>query len=92
MATGTRATLWYCLAYAGKALYQYAAHNQQGSIMSEIDIKRVVEQLDQLAVEVRVLNFEHGFTSEFNIDRAASTMRNIAGKLDNIQKQIKEQQ
>jgi hypothetical protein len=59
--------------------------------MSEIDIKRVIQQLDQLAVEVGVLNLEHGFTSEFNISRAASTMRNIAGKLDNIQKQIEEQ-
>ena len=59
--------------------------------MSEIDIKRVVEQLDQLAVDVRVLNFEHGFTSEFNINRATASMLNIAGKLDNIQKQIEEQ-
>ena len=60
--------------------------------MSEIDIKRVVEQLDQLAVDVRVLNLEHGFTSEFNISRATASMLNIAGKLDNIQKQIEEQQ
>ena len=59
--------------------------------MSEIDIKRVVEQLDQLAVDVRVLNFEYGFTSEFNISRATASMLNIAGKLDNIQKQIEEQ-
>jgi hypothetical protein len=59
--------------------------------MSEIDIKRVVQQLDELAVDIRVLNLEHGFTSEFNISRATSSMLNIAGKLDNIQKQIEEQ-
>jgi hypothetical protein len=60
--------------------------------MSEIDIKRVVQQLDELAVDIRVLNLEHGFTSEFNISRATASMLNIAGKLDNIQKQIEEQQ
>jgi hypothetical protein len=59
--------------------------------MSEIDIKRVVQQLDELAVNIRVLNLEHGFTSEFNISRATASMLNIAGKLDNIQKQIEEQ-
>ena len=59
--------------------------------MSEIDIKRVVQQLDELAVDIRVLNLEHGFTSEFNISRATASMLNIAGKLDNIQKQIEEQ-
>lgn len=59
--------------------------------MSEIDIKQVISKLDELAVDISVLNLEHGFTSEFNISRAASTMRNIAGKLDNIQKQIEEQ-
>jgi hypothetical protein len=59
--------------------------------MSEIDIKRVVQQLDELAVDIRVLNLEHGFTSEFNISRLTASMLNIAGKLDNIQKQIEEQ-
>ena len=59
--------------------------------MSEIDIKQVISKLDELAVDISVLNLEHGFTSEFNISRTASTMRNIAGKLDNIQKQIEEQ-
>ena len=60
--------------------------------MSEIDIKEVVKQLDELAVDIRVLNLEHGFTSEFNISRLTASMLNIAGKLDNIQKQIEEQQ
>jgi hypothetical protein len=59
--------------------------------MSEIDIKRVVQQLDELAVDIRVLNLEHGFTSEFNVNRLTTSMLNIAGKLDNIQKQIEEQ-
>jgi hypothetical protein len=59
--------------------------------MSEIDIKRVVQQLDELAVDIRVLNLEHGFTSEFNVSRLTTSMLNIAGKLDNIQKQIEEQ-
>ena len=59
--------------------------------MSEIDINKVVQQLDELAVDIRVLNLEHGFTSEFNISRVTSSMLNIAGKLDNIQKQIEEQ-
>jgi hypothetical protein len=81
----------YCLVYAGKALYQYTVHNQQGSIMPEIDIKRVVQQLDELAVDIRVLNLEHGFTSEFNVSRLTASMLNVAGKLDNIQKQIEEQ-
>lgn len=59
--------------------------------MSEIDIKRVVQQLDELAVDIRVLNLEHGFTSEFNVSRLTASMLNIAGKLDNIQKRIEEQ-
>jgi hypothetical protein len=59
--------------------------------MPEIDIKRVVQQLDELAVDIRVLNLEHGFTSEFNVSRLTASMLNIAGKLDNIQKQIEEQ-
>jgi hypothetical protein len=59
--------------------------------MSEIDIKRVVQQLDELAVDIRVLNLEHGFTSEFNVSRLTASMLNVAGKLDNIQKQIEEQ-
>jgi hypothetical protein len=59
--------------------------------MSEIDIKRVVQQLDELAVDIRVLNLEHGFTSEFNVSRVTASLLNIAGKLDNIQKQIEEQ-
>jgi hypothetical protein len=59
--------------------------------MSEIDIKRVVQQLDELAIDIRVLNLEHGFTSEFNVSRLTASMLNIAGKLDNIQKQIEEQ-
>ena len=60
--------------------------------MSEIDIKRIVQQLDELAVDIRVLNLEHGFTSEFNVSRITASLLNIAGKLDNIQKQIEEQQ
>ena len=60
--------------------------------MSEIDIKRVVQQLDELAVDIRVLNLEHGFTSEFNVSRVTTSLLNIAGKLNNIQKQIEEQQ
>jgi hypothetical protein len=59
--------------------------------MSEINIKKVVQQLDELAVDIRVLNFEHGFTSEFNISRATASMLHIAGMLNNIQKKIKEQ-
>jgi hypothetical protein len=59
--------------------------------MPEIDIKRVVQQLDELAIDIRVLNLEHGFTSEFNVSRLTASMLNIAGKLDNIQKQIEEQ-
>jgi hypothetical protein len=59
--------------------------------MSEIDIKQVINKLDELAVDIRVLNLEHGFTSEFNVSRLTASMLNIAGKLDNIQKQIEEQ-
>jgi hypothetical protein len=59
--------------------------------MREIDIKEVVNRLDELAVDIRVLNLEHGFTSEFNISRVTASLLNIAGKLDNIQKQIEEQ-
>lgn len=33
MATGTRATLWYCLAYTGKALYQYASKKNKTSTL-----------------------------------------------------------
>jgi hypothetical protein len=60
--------------------------------MSEIDIKQVISKLDELAVDIRVLNLEHGFTSEFNVSRVTASLLNIAGKLDNIQKQIEEQQ
>jgi len=59
--------------------------------MREIDIKEVVNRLDELAVDIRVLNLEHGFTSEFNVSRVTASLLNIAGKLDNIQKQIEEQ-
>jgi hypothetical protein len=59
--------------------------------MSEIDIKKVVQQLDELAVDIRVLNLEHGFTSEFNVSRLTASMLNIAGMLANIQKRIEEQ-
>jgi len=59
--------------------------------MSEINIKKVVQQLDELAVDIRVLNLEHGFTSEFNVSRATASMLNIAGMLANIQKRIEEQ-
>jgi hypothetical protein len=59
--------------------------------MSEIDIKQVINRLDELAVDIRVLNLEHGFTSEFNVSRVTASLLNIAGKLDNIQKQIEEQ-
>jgi hypothetical protein len=59
--------------------------------MHEIDINKVVQQLDELAVDIRVLNLEHGFTSEFNISRATASMLNIAGLLANIQKRIEEQ-
>ena len=59
--------------------------------MSEIDIKEVVNRLDELAVDIRVLNLEHGFTSEFNISRVTASLLNIAGMLANIQKRIEEQ-
>jgi hypothetical protein len=60
--------------------------------MSEIDINKVVQQLDELAVDICVLNLEYGFTSGFNVSRVTASMLNIAGMLDNIQKKIKEQQ
>jgi hypothetical protein len=59
--------------------------------MSEIDIKQVVEQLDQLAVNVRVLNFEYGFLTEENSSKLQFLMLRTANALDKIQKQIEEQ-
>jgi hypothetical protein len=59
--------------------------------MSEIDIKKVVNRLDELAIDVRVLNLEYGFLDVDSSDQLRSLMLRAAGKLHVIQKQIEEQ-
>jgi hypothetical protein len=59
--------------------------------MSEIDIKQVINRLDELAINVRVLNLEHGFLDVDSSDQLRSLMLRAAGKLHVIQKQIEEQ-
>jgi len=59
--------------------------------MSEIDIEKIVNQLDDLAVNIRVLNFEYGFLTEENSSKLQSLMLRTANALDKILKQTKEQ-
>jgi hypothetical protein len=59
--------------------------------MREIDIKEVINRLDELAIDVRVLNLEHGFLDVDSSDQLRSLMLRAAGKLHVIQKQIEEQ-
>jgi hypothetical protein len=63
----------------------------KGSIMSEIDIEKIVNQLDDLAVNIRVLNFEYGFLTEENSSKLQFLMLRTANALDKILKQTKEQ-
>jgi hypothetical protein len=59
--------------------------------MRDIDIKEVINRLDELAIDVRVLNLEHGFLDVDSSDQLRSLMLRAAGKLHVIQKQIEEQ-
>jgi hypothetical protein len=69
----------------------YHPQPTKGSIMSEIDIEKIVNQLDDLAVNIRVLNFEYGFLTEENSSKLQFLMLRTANALDKIIKQTKEQ-
>ena len=58
---------------------------------AEYDIKKIVDQLDDLSVAIRVLNFEYGFISEAQSSQLQFHMLRVANALDKILKQTKEQ-